>query len=116
MTDTNIINVEHLHHMSRLMRDLFDELIPAYLQTCESHLQKITDAIAAEDFATLERMFHSMKSSSRNVGAAGLSELAEELETLAREQQLDAIRHSLQPFKRSYANVAAALRGFKLNA
>ena len=72
---------------------------------------------SAQDKANQEethRLTHSLKSTSANVGALPLSELAKELEGLAREGQLDAIRLRLDELTRCFALTRSAIESMDI--
>lgn len=57
-------------------RDVLDE----YLNCAPSDVEKIRQAIAAQDAEALGRAAHALKGSSATIGARGLAELSKELE------------------------------------
>ena len=116
MTDKLIINTEQLRKMSGLMKDMFDELIPAYIDTGEKNLQAIENALATDDMKTAQRLFHSMKSASLNVGAEALSKQAADLEVLARAGQQAEVSKAMKQFKQDFAEVVKQLRQFRISA
>ena len=116
MTDKLIINTDQLRKMSELMKDMFDELIPAYIDTGEKNLQAIESALTADDMKTAQRLFHSMKSSSLNVGAESLSKQAADLEARARAGQQAEVRNAMKQFKQDFAEVVEQLRQFRISA
>ncbi len=63
-----------------LMGDEFALLIDAYLEDTALFVQQMQDACARSDMDAMQIPAHSMKSSSANIGAMGLSTLARELE------------------------------------
>ncbi len=63
-----------------LMGDDFASLIDAYLEDTALFVQQMQDACARGDMDAMQIPAHSMKSSSANIGAMGLSTLARELE------------------------------------
>jgi len=64
--------------------DFVDELVDTYLEDGAAQLAALRAAAAAGDIEGLLRPAHSLKSSSLNVGALGLSELGRQLEEAAR--------------------------------
>ncbi len=63
-----------------LMGDGFVLLIDAYLEDTALFVQQMKDACVRGDMDAMQMPAHSMKSSSANIGAMGLSTLAGELE------------------------------------
>jgi len=63
-----------------LLGDEFAALIDAYLEDTEQFVREMQDACEGDDINAIEIPAHSMKSSSANIGAMQLSNLAKELE------------------------------------
>ncbi|HEX4004260.1 MAG TPA: response regulator [Candidatus Acidoferrales bacterium] len=64
-------------------RDLLDEIICIFTGECSSNMDAIRRACAAADSRVLERLAHTMKGASANLGAVALSQVAFKLEKLA---------------------------------
>jgi HPt (histidine-containing phosphotransfer) domain-containing protein len=64
--------------------EFVDELVDTYLADGEGQVETLREAAARSDAADLVRPAHSLKSSSLNVGALRLGELARSLEETAR--------------------------------
>jgi HPt (histidine-containing phosphotransfer) domain-containing protein len=82
--------------------EFVDELVDTYLEDGAAQVAALKAALAAEADADLVRPAHSMKSSSLNVGALRLGELARSLEEAARSG----------PVSDAEARVAAIATGF----
>ncbi len=72
------------------------ELLEEYLHTTEDLIARQRDAAEAGDTTGLERAAHSMKGSSRTLGAEGMGRYAGEVEQFARNRDLDKAVASLQ--------------------
>jgi len=64
--------------------ELLAELIQIFLQDAPQRIQDITEGLAHDDLARIERGAHTLKSSSANIGAMGLSELCRRIVECAR--------------------------------
>lgn len=64
--------------------ELLAELIQIFLQDAPQRIQDITEGLAHADLARIERGAHTLKSSSANIGALGLSELCRQIVECAR--------------------------------
>ena len=60
------------------------ELMAIFLQDAKQSLQQLEQAIATKSVQTIEEVAHSLRGSSANVGASGLSAVALQLEQSAR--------------------------------
>ena len=85
---TEIINRAMLNMMRDSMGEDFIELIPASLESITAMISELSQAHAASDTKELERLAHSIKSSSMNIGAVVLSAIAQEMEEQVRENRL----------------------------
>ncbi|MDH4167272.1 MAG: response regulator [Gammaproteobacteria bacterium] len=68
--------------------DLLDKVIALYLESSQSLLEKLRAGLAAGDARALYEAAHALKSSSANVGATALAEIARQLEASGREADL----------------------------
>ena len=75
-------------------RELLDELLRLFIDECHSSLRQIRDSWTSRDAQTLGRLAHTLKGSSANVGANGVSEAAFVLEKVGRTGSLEnAVQH-----------------------
>ncbi|WP_254567160.1 ATP-binding protein [Oscillatoria sp. HE19RPO] len=82
------INLDRLEEVSRGKPALQRRLLDAFATTATADTQAIASAIQANDCVKVDRVSHRLKGSSANVGAQGMSALAEQIGTLARENRL----------------------------
>jgi two-component system, sensor histidine kinase len=79
-----------------LLRDLgeevFSEVLNLFLEIVPENLKKIQEGIIQQDPETVHFATHSLKSSSRQLGAIRFSNLASELDSIARENSLSGAR------------------------
>jgi CheY-like chemotaxis protein/anti-sigma regulatory factor (Ser/Thr protein kinase) len=97
------------------LRQLFDgdlsEVIGAYLGDAPAQIDSMANACAAHDYAALGRAAHSLRSSSRSLGAHRVAELATSIEARARAQSsLEEIRPLVAQLRAAHDAVAPALR------
>ncbi len=64
-------------------RGLPEKVLTLYLADSLKHMERIRDGLEAKDAGSVRRSSHSLKSSSGNVGAAGLSEICRKIEEAA---------------------------------
>jgi len=83
------IDIQKLESMQKDMGADFNKLIPAYISSVQLLLEGAPNAVDAEDIVELQRIVHSIKSASLNVGAMALCELAIELEKQVKKSKLD---------------------------
>jgi PAS domain S-box-containing protein len=83
-----VLDAEKLARLRAAMGEDFAELVPAFLQDAEQMLEALRRANAGADAAQVRRIAHSLKSSSANLGAMRVSELAKGLEFQAKDGDL----------------------------
>lgn len=85
-------------------------LIECYLAEAPNLLHLIHQSAAQTDALTLRRAVHTLKSSSRSLGATALFHLCEELEELARVGMIDAVIPQLSRLEDEFKCFTAALQ------
>lgn len=92
---------------------LFGEVVELFLNETRSNVTKLAEALASRDAGALQRVAHSMKSSSANVGALRLSKLCFELESLGRAGTCDGAQALIAEIRQHFDEVGAALAALK---
>jgi len=107
------IDFTKLEEMKNIMGEVFIQLIPAYLDQSDELIAEIPDLLGNGDLNTLQRYAHSMKSSSLNVGAENLSEIARELEDICRSKgNTDVIKGIISAITAEYMEVKTELENY----
>ena len=89
--------------------DLLDQVIRIYLDTTPELLDTLRSGLAAAHTEAVRTAAHTLKSSSANLGATGLSELCKRLETAARGGMLTSDLPTIRQIDAEYARVRALL-------
>lgn len=92
--------------------DFINELIDAFLDDAPGMIDNMSAALKAGDVESFRRNAHSMKSNANTFGAIELGALAKELESMARENNLE-IGDRLEVLKEAYERVAEELKGMR---
>lgn len=92
---------------------LIGELIEIFLSDAPQRLEEIAKGLSRGDLQSVERAAHTLKSSSANIGAIGLSRICREMEEFARARQLEAIRPLFVHSEHVMSEVQLALEGLK---
>ena len=92
--------------------DYIGELIDAFLDDAPNLFSQMKAALANKDAESFRRAAHSMKSNAATFGAMELSLLAKELESLARENDLE-IGNRLEVMEDTFHQVESQLRTLK---
>ena len=93
-------NFRNLEDMAKLERDgasgLLDKVVGTYQSNTRSAIALLWDAIAWEDSTALHRTAHSLKGSSRQIGATKLGDLCEQLEGSTQVEQTRKIMEKIE--------------------
>ncbi|AFZ03011.1 GAF domain-containing protein [Calothrix sp. PCC 6303] len=79
----SIINWEHLHQLSENNSEFELELLQIFVNDAPAHIKSLKNAIACDDFQSIEQEAHHIKGSGGNIGASQVQLTAEKLEQLA---------------------------------
>jgi signal transduction histidine kinase/CheY-like chemotaxis protein/HPt (histidine-containing phosphotransfer) domain-containing protein len=90
--------------------DFLDELLPTFVEDSQELVGTMRRALAAMDTDTFRRAAHSLKSNAASFGAMTLSNLARDLEALARSGSLDGAAPRVERLAGECERVVAALR------
>jgi CheY-like chemotaxis protein/HPt (histidine-containing phosphotransfer) domain-containing protein len=88
-TSEQILDVNEALQRMEGNRELLEEVTRLFQEECPKSLDGIRQAWAAHDAQLLERLAHTVKGSSANIGARAISEVAEEIETQVRSGNLE---------------------------
>ena len=88
--------------------DFIGELIDAFLEDAPTMLDAMRSALETQDVETFRRNAHSLKSNANTFGATELGELAKELESMARDNDLK-IGNRFEAIVEAYEEVAREL-------
>jgi HPt (histidine-containing phosphotransfer) domain-containing protein len=81
------------------------EIWKLFLDDARSKVEKLDQAFAEQDTVLVERLAHSLKSSSAVIGSKILSEKAARLETLARDGDIEEVNSSFSDFRETLDGV-----------
>jgi HPt (histidine-containing phosphotransfer) domain-containing protein len=104
------LQMEVVQDLREIMGAEFDGLVRVYLEDAPIAVGRLQKAAVEGDVAALVAPAHSLKSTSANLGAMRLSDLAKSIEHGARRGDLGAPGPVVQALSAEFARVAAALR------
>lgn len=115
--DSSVIDMQVIQSLRELGGDddpgLLVELIDIFLEDAPQRLRDVSEALAADDLRRLERAAHTLKSSSANLGALGLSKLCKEMEEIVRGNTTQGVADLLAQSSRRLGEVETALRALR---
>ncbi len=88
-THVEIIDTDVLAQLGKLAGAKFSALIENYIDTSKTLMQELTQSAEQRDASGIDAAAHSLKSSSRQMGASLLSDLCAEIERYAKEENID---------------------------
>ncbi|HED19432.1 MAG TPA: response regulator, partial [Gammaproteobacteria bacterium] len=91
------------------MGEDFAELISTYIEGAAACLEQMPKRLAEADLKEVQRLAHSLKSSSAAIGATTLSAMAEELEQWARDGKADSLAKQIVTLPAEFSRVREAL-------
>ena len=87
------------------------EIVDAFCEDTPRYIAELRESLTEQDLDTFRRAAHSIKSSSKIVGALNLAFQAAELEQMARAGTLDDAATKTESLAASYESVQHALKG-----
>jgi len=95
--------------------DMLADLVELFLEDAEPRLAALGEAVKADDASAVERVAHSLKGSSGNMGAHGMSRLAAELQYIGASGDLSKAPESLRSLEAEFERVRPALAALARN-
>ena len=92
-----------------LDEDEYIELVELFLETGGNDLKGLEEALSKNDATTAVERSHSIKGAAGNLGITDIYEKAKDIETQARENNLDGIENTVEEIKKYFENISAAL-------
>ncbi|MGB7444561.1 MAG: response regulator [Coleofasciculaceae cyanobacterium] len=83
------IDLERLNQVFRGKAEAQQKFLGIFIEQAQARIETIRKTLDSEDFDSLRQQAHRLKGSSANAGVNQISELAKELEALARNQNLE---------------------------
>ncbi len=111
--DSEVLDAATLKDLMEIMGDDFKDLVVVYLEDSPKALAKLTDAAENDSISGFIEPSHSLKSTSANLGALRLAEMARSLEEDARVEKVDSPVARVNKIMAEYKLVAAALEKYR---
>jgi HPt (histidine-containing phosphotransfer) domain-containing protein len=105
-----VLDPKVLHELKEIMDDDYLGLLHTFLRNAPTLMTEARAAATGGDVEAMVRPVHSLKSSSANVGAMNLSELARDAERHARAGDLGAAQQAFTAVEDAYREAETALR------
>ncbi|BAU14813.1 multi-sensor hybrid histidine kinase [Leptolyngbya sp. NIES-3755] len=110
------IALENVLDLAGGSTEFVSELIDCFIEDTPKLLTSMQDAVAQQDFKSLQRLAHTLQSSSATFGAKALQTLSTELETMMMRSQFSQAPDQIAKLEAEYQQVKLALQAeqFKL--
>jgi HPt (histidine-containing phosphotransfer) domain-containing protein len=93
--------------------EFVNELIDTYLEDSPHQIADMQRALSQKNNENFRRAAHTLKSNSANFGATALAEMAQELEYIGKENNLEGATDKLTAFESAYAQVVIELKAWQ---
>jgi PAS domain S-box-containing protein len=117
-TGEGVLDLARLEHLRTLQDQsqpsLVRELIDLFLSDSAGHVQRIVQAHAAGDAASLRALAHRFLSATENIGALALSRLCADIERLSKGGELAEVALLLPGLERERERAQAALQSLRM--
>ena len=100
-----MLNPTTVHDLRELLGDSYDHFISEYVSVTDDLVNQIVQKYGEKDYDTIRKFAHSIKSSSAQVGADHVAEVAREIETC----KGDVEEYMIRDLKAQFAAVKASL-------
>ena len=106
----NILNQETMDSLRELGDDFFRELIETFIESSQTQMDSLHQALAEENGSGIEAAAHSLKGACYGQGAEELGELCKEMERKGRENDLTDITPLMREIEESRNRTCEALK------
>lgn len=93
-------------------KDLLREILQLFLETAEENLTGLKDGISKGDAGRIQITAHTLKGAAANIIADGVRKAAEEIEHLAKSNQLDKVGEKIESLEAELVLLAGAISGY----
>lgn len=107
MTTSTILDMQAFQEAKDMMKAKFPIMLQYFLEDTETYIASIHEGLALVNASKIVSPAHTIKSSSKQMGAIAMSEIAKAMEMLAREQS-DRNRNDMPPFVEMLSQLEAA--------
>lgn len=105
----DLLDLSVLKELEADIGDAAKEIVKVYIDNANQLFIEIRDAVQTQDHDTVQRLAHSLKSSSANVGAILLSSLAKDVEFAVRDGKLNNLDDKIKDLAEQFEQVKPAL-------
>lgn len=104
---TDILDMTAINEAKSTMKAKFPTMVQYFLEDAETYIGTIREGISLASAEKIVSPAHTLKSSSRQMGAQRMSDIAKDMEALAREQSGSG-KNDMPPFAEMLVKLEAA--------
>ncbi|MEJ2044282.1 MAG: Hpt domain-containing protein [Reinekea sp.] len=93
------IDLDAVSELKEILEDEFSTLISTYIKDTKQKLDLLSEAVKERNAPEVREVAHSIKGASINIGIVQLSELCQQMETVAKEGAIDEFDQLLPPIQ-----------------
>lgn len=116
-SEDNVLDMSVIESLRELGGDgddsLFRELLELYLDDSTKQLKRLEQSLASGDLKVAERIAHTLKSSSANLGAVAMSRICLEMEMCGRKQSMEDMCALLDTTRAEHRRAVEALSALR---
>lgn len=114
MANTQYINLNYLQDISGGDEEFVRDLLETFVSNSPQDIKAITDALAIQQWDTVWKMGHKLKSSSKFMGAEYMAEAAAQIETYCKKNdniELSHVQLLIQDLEQQFALAQTEIQG-----
>ncbi len=109
---SDLVKTEELEQLKEIMEDEFGMLIDLFIEDSAKLLKDMITANSNQDAEALRIAAHTLKGSSANMCAPGLSDLSQEIEDKAKDNDFSGIAELIESLLTVHRQVTEILKDF----
>ncbi|MCB1652179.1 MAG: response regulator [Alphaproteobacteria bacterium] len=114
--DLDAFDMQMLEQSAALLKEDLPVAVEEYLEDAAAYIRDIKDGLESDDAEKTARGSHPLKSNSKNFGLSAVSQIAEAVNMLARQDDLDSARPLLAQLQSAFNRAERKLRAALKNA
>ncbi|MCW8878785.1 MAG: Hpt domain-containing protein [Kangiellaceae bacterium] len=107
---TDVLDSTIISELQEIMGEDLGMLLETYVEDTQQKIEQLKSEIKEKNTDSIRRTAHSIKGSSKNVGATELADWCQQMETGAREENLQDVDIQLANIESSFQNVCDAIQ------
>ena len=107
---TDVLDSAIISELQEIMGEDLEMLLSTYIEDTQQKIEELKSQISEKDADNIRRTAHSIKGSSKNVGAMGLADWCQQMESSARDDNLQDVEMQLTNIETSFKEACDAIQ------